>query len=423
MHQSTVLRVDQGQASLLALFLQDGDLYGAIHGPFTPDAGPGKVDWVSLKPNWKLSKKQLHEFYEDPYYCVGKRFNSRTRYLLLDIDRGSGYHPSNSNSLWTTLLGTLEDIGLVRPLVVQSSESGGLHVYFPLAEQVKTWNSAKRLQDHLERNGFTIQDGQLELFPNAKERDSAYQAHRLPLQAGSYLLNDDLQPSSTHFVKAWAIAAAGNSLETMAEIASPRHEVITSDPNRPSIQWTHQGQSNEIMRQVANWGYEKQGLTTIPALSEWIRCIAPRLPGYGNFTSPGTRNRIERGTWPKEWAASRIRRGGGIAPTKEHVNAVRADEATHRIKSALQVLGKTLWPSSLALFEAVASFIKTQLWRLPQQGHLAEAQSLMGSAFTGNNHSPGRKKYPRTSQAVQFFPAEKTAQASDLEERRKATNP
>jgi hypothetical protein len=66
--------------------------------------------------------------------------------------------------------------------------------------------------------------GQLEVFPNCKAyvtsgEHSLYNGHRLPMQAGSYLLNQDLQMlwgNQETFVQHWQFAQGRNSLDTKA---------------------------------------------------------------------------------------------------------------------------------------------------------------------------------------------------------------
>jgi hypothetical protein len=334
--------------------LQDGNFYGAIHGPVLID---NKVDWISGQLKWRLSNKKLQEYYQDPYYVVGKRFNSKTSYLMLDIDIGSSFHPDNNETKWRYLLFVLEAIGLVRPIIVRSSDSGGLHLYFVLAKPVLTWKAAKKLANYLRAKGCCPRSGELELFPNPKAKESQYNGHRLPLQAGSYLLNDDLQVVSDRqqaFVNAWETSKAGNCLDFQAP---DRSRWGGDDTQLPPIAWTGPGQSNEILKQLANYGFERLNLRTIPELARWIETVAPKLPGYDTFASTKTRQDIAQG-WCYRWARSRIRRSG--KPNKKqstNLNQQRAGQATYRLQYVLKDLGKKLWQSANALYKAVCQAI------------------------------------------------------------------
>jgi len=339
---------------ILPLFLQDGNFYGAIHGPVLID---NKVDWISDQLKWRLSNKKLQEYYQDPYYVVGKRFNSQTSYLMLDIDIGSSFHPDNNETKWRYLLFVLEAIGLVRPIIVRSSDSGGLHLYFVLAKPVLTWKTAKKLANYLRAKGCCPRSGELELFPNPKAKESQYNGHRLPLQAGSYLLDDDFQVVSDlqqDFVNAWAISKAGNCLDFQAP---DRSSLEGDDSQLPPIAWTGPGQSNEILKQLANYGFERLNLRTIPELVRWMEAVAPKLPGYDTFASTKTKLDIAEG-WLYRWARSRIRRSSRANKKQStNLNQQRAGQATYRLQYVLKDLGKKLWQSANALYKAVCQAI------------------------------------------------------------------
>ena len=73
----------------------------------------------------------------------------------------------------------------------------------------------------LENAGFKLLPGQLEVFPNPKPyivegAPSLFNAHRLPLQAGSYLLNsafETIRSSPEQFVEQWHWAQQKNCLD------------------------------------------------------------------------------------------------------------------------------------------------------------------------------------------------------------------
>ncbi|MFN5261080.1 MAG: hypothetical protein ACK5EH_01410, partial [Pseudanabaena sp.] len=94
------------------------------------------VDRTS-KPEWKtetrypITGRRLYDYWADNETLIGVRFDNQTEYAMLDIDKGSPYHPNNNHEKFKTVLQALEEIGLVRPLIVQSSHSEGLHIYYP----------------------------------------------------------------------------------------------------------------------------------------------------------------------------------------------------------------------------------------------------------------------------------------------------
>ena len=385
---------------LLAIFTSDGPLYGAIHGPLM---GTGKAEWRTLKdPNsdqlWKLSGKKLREFYEDPYYFVGKRFNSLTSYLMLDVDACSPYHPEMGDR-FGDLLASLEELGLVRPVIIRSSDNGGLHVYFPLNQQVKTWSSAKKLEDHLTRQGFVIKGGTLELFPNAKaDRDSLYNGHRLPLQAGSFLLNphslEIISGDPADFLAQWRVASAGNELATPQPVTRDAPATQPASPGQlPPIAWKESHQSNDVLKRLANWGYEKLGLATVTKLGEWMRAIAPRLPGYEQFTSDATKRDIAR-NWCFRWARSRIRRGGAAVASAADLNQQRKEDCTERLLSILKEITDRVWESGNQLFEQVCKLMKCRFGKGINKQKFLDRKGLW-QAFLKSHHHVGGDEFLR----------------------------
>jgi hypothetical protein len=166
-------------------------------------------EWISssdsTEPNWKtrtdrsLSLGELVREYLDIEKLIGVGFGKTTKYAMLDLDWTSKYHPAYDIDAFIKLLHTLEQIGLTRYIVIQSSHSRGLHIYFPLPKAVKTYHLAASIRITLINAGFEIKNGQLEIFPNCKRYAKAkgdyshYKPHRLPLQpnSGSWLMEDD----------------------------------------------------------------------------------------------------------------------------------------------------------------------------------------------------------------------------------------
>jgi hypothetical protein len=190
------------------------------------------------KPQWKtvtdypLRPRVLWAKWQDPDQLIGVRFNSQTRYGLLDIDAESPY--CNPESL-AEIRAALETIGIVRTLLIRSSHSGGLHLYIPLPEPIKTFDLAVALHECLTAQGFQFTNGQLEQFPNVKtygnERIIHYNGHRLPLQpnTSSCLLDDDLNPTSDRLRRLPAPVAASR-LPTRPQRTAPRPQNRSRQP-------------------------------------------------------------------------------------------------------------------------------------------------------------------------------------------------
>lgn len=183
------------------------------------------------RPEWYTEKKfpLRSDLVEQGTYLYGVRFGKKTQYAMLDIDAGSAFHPKKDPFAIRQICEALEPLGLVRSLICQSSTSGGLHIYFPWAgEALKSYQVGLVISVLLQRNGFQPAPGHLEIFPNAKayrgkETPSLYNAHRLPLQRGFYLLDEDFQPLWTtqhKFIACWQSAAQANIInkETQAQL-------------------------------------------------------------------------------------------------------------------------------------------------------------------------------------------------------------
>jgi hypothetical protein len=181
------------------------------------------------KPVWETITKYpvrsrvLWQRWQDPTQLVGVRFGSATWYALMDIDILSPYHPRQNPEALRMLRSALETIGIYRTVLVQSSSSGGLHLYIPFPTMLPTFGVATALKQCLEAQGMTIAPGTLEIFPNTKAyaqpgEYSEYHAHRLPLQpaSGSWWLDDEgnpISPELGRFFQAWDMAAAGQMIE------------------------------------------------------------------------------------------------------------------------------------------------------------------------------------------------------------------
>ena len=169
---------------------------------------PHRWQWI-LKQNgssWytkrnKLSDKKLIELYQREDAVVGVGFGKKTKYIMFDIDKNSQLNPKNNEREIARLELLLAKIGLTENIKIRSSESEGVHLYYPLKKQMNSYALGKYITEYLEKNGIEVKNGVLEIFPNKKKggyskdkkKWTNYQRHRLPLQpnSGSYLLNDD----------------------------------------------------------------------------------------------------------------------------------------------------------------------------------------------------------------------------------------
>ena len=290
----------QESDEFLALFPHRYDYIYASH-PH-PDQAP---QWFT-ESRHPLSDRLIQQ----GAYLYGVRFNSETDYLLADIDIQSFYHPTHDPFAIARLQAALEPLGLVTAVVCTSSYSGGLHLYFPFAPACQSWKIAAAARVLLEQAGFKLKPGQLELFPDPKpftpgQAPALFNAHRLPLQAGSYLVNEDYQPvwsDRPQFVRQWHFAQSCNELnqELLEQVLkqsrqrqrklSQRADKFLNDLNAEiEAGWTDFGQTNRLLGRITMRCYifhhilEGGSPLTGQALVEAIVMTAKSLPGYREY--------------------------------------------------------------------------------------------------------------------------------------------
>ncbi|XGW00967.1 MAG: hypothetical protein ACAF41_34595 (plasmid) [Leptolyngbya sp. BL-A-14] len=264
----------------------------------------------SDRPDWKTEDRHplSDRLIQESAYLYGVRFGKQTDYLLLDIDMGSLYHPHSDRLAISRLLAALEPLGLVEAVAVTSSYRGGIHLYLPFQKAQETWAIAQVVSTLLAQAGFKLKPGQLELFPNPKpysEAPSLYAAHRLPLQAGSYMLNQDFQPiygEQTTFVQRWQFAQHRNEIDqrTLKRVLqqtkrqryklSGKAEKFLHDLNTEVLTgWTDTGQTNYLLGRIAMreyiFGHVQRGVEPLTGedLAAAIYEVARSLPGFETY--------------------------------------------------------------------------------------------------------------------------------------------
>lgn len=254
--------IQEWDDEFLSLFPHRYDYIWAEH----PDP-KGKVEWKT-ESRHPLSDRLIHQ----GAYLYGVRFGAETQYCLLDIDVGSIYHPKRDPFAVSRILAALEPLGLVSAIACTSSYSGGIHLYFPFEQPQKTWELSLALQAVLENAGLKPALGQLELFPNVRlfvteGIPNLYAAHRLPMQAGSYVLSDDWELTNSNqitFVQQWRLAQRRNdvSTKTLQQVLkaarrkryslSGKADKFLNDLNADiEAGWSDSGQTNYILGRIA----------------------------------------------------------------------------------------------------------------------------------------------------------------------------
>lgn len=282
---------------------------------------PGASPHWHTETRYPLSDRLLHQ----SSYLYGVRFGKQTQYAMLDIDRGSLYHPERDPLALQRITAALEAIGLTNYLACTSSYSGGLHLYFPFPLAQKSWELGTVVTVLLENAGLAVKPGLLEVFPNRRVHNvqgtpSLFNAHRLPLQSGSYLLNPDLEPiwSNYHcFLSQWQQVQkqndiASRSLKRILKQSQRRTYQISgratkflNDLNAEiELGWTGHGQTNYLLGRIAMRTYvfhhvlEDEKPLEGQALTEKIVDIAQSLPGYKTWC----RHQLDIQHRASEWA-------------------------------------------------------------------------------------------------------------------------
>lgn len=331
---------------------------------------PGKrVDWHS-ETRFPLGDRLIQEGKN----LYGVRFGSTTSYFMLDIDKDSPYHPTRGDRFATgRMLEALEVLGITDHIAVSSSYSQGIHLYFPLLEPASTWELAAAVSQCLRNKGFWIQDGILEIFPNERNwnadesKYSLFKGHRLPLQAGSYLMNDFWEiewGTSVDFCSRWQFCQRRNQINEVAYNRllneTTRHskmgfkaQKFLSDLNTEiEPGWTGKGQTNYLLGRIALrsyvFGHKLNGGE--PLTGDRLVCdivnTATRLPGYKEWC----RHQDEIWKRAEEWARcaescpryypyghrpGRLEKRVEQPPVVNRTNKIREREAEERIAFAI----------------------------------------------------------------------------------------
>ncbi|MDG2614695.1 hypothetical protein P7L53_00420 [Thermoleptolyngbya sichuanensis XZ-Cy5] len=298
---------------------------------------PHRWDWIFAehvaadRPNWQtesrfpLSDRQILSGEK----LYGVRFGTETSYFMLDIDSGSAYHPKRDRFAVRRICNALEILGFTSHVAITSSYSSGVHLYFPLQDDMLTWQLAAVVTHRLQTAGFVLEPGTLEVFPNNRTYSDAgqlslFNAHRLPMQQGSYLLSEDweLQWSDrAAFVSRWVWAANRNSVNRLVydrlllaaveknrarRLSRPANKFLLDLQNDISPGWTGHGQTNFMLGRITLlsycFGHYLQGLKkplTGERLVLEIVKVATQSPGYKDWC----RHQHEIYRRAEEWAS------------------------------------------------------------------------------------------------------------------------
>ncbi len=416
-------------------------------GQHLADLFPNGWDWIYAEtpsrghqPPWETIKRypltpiELWSHHQAPDCLIGIRPSADTRWGILDIDRHSPYHPLQNPAALQTIYTALEQIGITRSLLNQSSHSGGLHLYIPLPESVSSYWLSITLKYTLEAAGIKLRSGQCELFPNPKryvpqgQGYSLFNAIRLPMQPDSGFLPLDaaLNPlpwSLEDWLNAFEQSAQGQDfqqLERAIADAQHNHKIRhRRDPHslatwQERIEqehaqgWTGPGQTNEKLKAFACQARVFMGMDSEAQIAEYVQTTAKQTPGFQQHSSH-TQDISQRSQDMARWAmryywpyGSAAQRSTGYheqpAPVANFsYHQAKQEAAQHRIREAfaqLQTAGTlpaTASDRAIALVSLANTSKKTlyrvankPLWHpdylsLPQSLETAESPSVPAS--------------------------------------------
>jgi len=376
------------------------------------------VDRTS-KPEWKtetrypITGRRLYDYWADNETLIGVRFGNQTEYAMLDIDKGSPYHPNNNHEKFKTVLQALEEIGLVRPLIVQSSHSEGLHIYYPLWQEVPSFGIACAIKASLQKNNCEIAAGVIESFPNTKKYDSEYNGHRLPLQTGSYLLDNDLQiigRDLNQFVETWLTIQEQQDIDLLKQaIAEAQANYQPPKDNRKPIQWredlekqiqagwTGQGQSNQLLYLMGKYARVFLCCEDDEAIAEYISKTAKTAAGFIKYCSDI--NRLDQkakdiAKWcfmhHFPWGSKKEAQTDNQSE-KENTETQKAQkqaERLERIRTSVNELNKTgEMPETIrGMAQAIAKAAKVSVETLYENKHLWHPEFTESRNSTNTNN-------------------------------------
>ncbi|MGV2831781.1 hypothetical protein [Myxosarcina sp. GI1(2024)] len=275
-----------------------------------------------------LNPRNFESYWQDPKISLGLRFGGQTKFGCLDLDKNSHNNPLVNPKRYCKLLKTLRTIGIKRTILIRSSSNRGVHVFFFLPEEVNSFNLACVLFRVLSENGFEIKAGQLEIFPNTKrykkkgEGFSLFNGLRVPMQpgSGSVLLDpktfEPVSGGAEEFVELMNSSVDRQDFELLLECCKTAREWYCNFAleRKSRTQWqkdleyslkfgfTGSGQTNDILKNLANLGRVFYGADTVTDLAKFIHERVINLPGYKDHC--GHQDEIEKRAF--EWATSAI---------------------------------------------------------------------------------------------------------------------
>lgn len=289
---------------------------------------------------------------------LGIRPECLTTWAVIDIDakgRFSRYHPASEDGEGIEpVLDAMKGVGLVEPLIFLSSFSGGIHLWYPLGQAIRTCELAKIIENAVLAAGLEVRDGILELRPNRKSNDSSYKLIRAPLTGeGNRLWADGLGYVEELQVLSifWKRAQEKNRVK----LTSPR---LTNSVHSPSNTrgpvkskgklnaakerlcegFTGPGQTQSLKLMALQVARFSEGISEIYALRERVCELLENAPGFtkhcGHQAEILRRTYLSKGELCRTLQMPLVRYEG---TTWEAYNLESAKGASGRARKALEI--------------------------------------------------------------------------------------
>jgi hypothetical protein len=318
----------------------------------------------------------------------------RTRWLAIDIDTKGRYHPETNPHAIPRILQLLAEQGLEGVLIVQSSDSRGIHLWVPIPLQL-TSIVALWLEELLRRACFHVKNGHLELFPNVTKKGVLPQGIRLPLIApGSFVLDQDLNHvhrDVSAFCDQWEAALAINDSFALAASCDADPDArgywqeIPAAKLRLQEGFTGPKQTDELAGQAA-YQAAWEGLSGA-ALQKRMCALLLAAPGCKEFS--GHYREIAAGRLNKWWKHYCKVGGDRYTPPAGQSEYARPKAYTHNDdlaagraraieQAAIQLRDAGLTFKTLTeVREAVAELVKQQSGKKPGNATLKKQDQLL----------------------------------------------
>jgi hypothetical protein len=277
---------------------------------------------------YRLNPRNFESYWQDTEISLGLRFAGQTKFGCLDLDENSANNPLVNPKRYRKLLKTLSKIGIKRTVLIRSSSNRGVHLFFFLPLGINSFNLACALFRVLSENCFAIKSGELEIFPNTKrykkkgEGFSLFNGLRVPMQPGSgatLLDPETFKPvpgGAEEFIELMNSSCDRQDFKLLEKCCNTARDWYCNFAlNKQSrTQWqkdleyslkfgfTGSGQTNDILKNLANLGRVFYGSNTVSTLAQFIHERVIGLPGYQDHC--GHQDEIEKRAF--EWATSAI---------------------------------------------------------------------------------------------------------------------